>query len=344
MEVIRVIHKGRPEIPALKAEWALPLIQFLEKWETGKEHFEVQTSGSTGKPKLIQISRSAMLESAGKTNKFFRTNSDSRALLPLSARFIGGKMMAVRAIEGGYDLYAVEPSSHFFESVSGSFDLVSMVPLQFRALIPYPPKAKKLFKHILLGGANLSLDLEQQVREESINNVYLGFGMTETVSHFALRKIGDDDPSYQCLDGVSIGMDESQRLWVDIPGITEGRLQTNDVVDLTGNDQFVWRGRSDWVINSGGIKIHPEELEQKIADFFSQPFLLSSLPDEQLGSKLVLVIEGNEMPDSSGLLNKIRSKLPAYHRPKEVHFVKEFPLTGSGKVSRLSVRELISNN
>jgi O-succinylbenzoic acid--CoA ligase len=216
------------------------------------------------------------------------------------------------------------------------------VPLQLNELLKNQADDIAGLGKILVGGAQVLPHLEEQIINLGLEYIYLGFGMTETVSHFALRRLGDKDKAYQCLRDVTIGVDSDSRLWVDIPQITEGKLQTNDIVEILGPKRFKWLGRADWVINSGGLKIHPEQVEEAIADLIPFPFVISAQSDDRLGEKLVLVLETTKQPDTN-LIETIKERLPKYHAPKAVITLPEFPLTVSGKVSRKSLKKQISN-
>lgn len=346
-KIIPVIRKGEfCDLPEPIPSWAIPILDFILQWTGPGETVELQTSGSTGTPKLMAVSKQAMRNSAQRTNAFFEIDGSEIALMPLSAKYIGGMMMLVRATEGNYDLDATEPSAMPFEDLSEEYSITSLVPMQLNAILEKDEFDLSRLKFTLIGGAPLSPKLEMKVQEKRLLNVYQGFGMTETVSHFALRRVGMDEPAtYQSLEGAEFGVDDRECLWVKIPGITEESIQTNDVIRVIDNNHFQWLGRADWVINSGGIKIHPEQVEAQLSPFLKPRIVCAGLKDEKLGQALQLVIETEELSDAEQLeiWNIITEKVDKYHRPKALFCLKEFPQTASGKVNRRQISLLLQN-
>jgi len=317
---------------------------FCQNWLRGQDSFLLQTSGSTGIPKTIAVDRSQMEISAGATRKFLRIAENPRLLCCLNTQMIAGKMMLVRAMVWNADLILTKPKENPLEEewVDGAFDFVAMVPIQVVACLSQSSSLQKLreIKTLVIGGAPSSKSLLEFLYKENIT-AFQTYGMTETVSHIALAKIAGTELVYETLSGVSIGTDSEKRLWIEAPMAKEKRLQTNDLVEILDEKHFIWIGRSDFTINSGGIKIQPEILESQIAStiesyFGKVAFFIFGLNDEKLGQKLALVIEHPilDNPKKSNLLHSISQIVDKYQIPKEVIFVREFVKTPSGKINK----------
>ena len=314
---------------------------FCHAWLSGEETFVQQTSGSTGVPKKIEVSREQMLASAQATGAFFNTNQSSRLLCCLSPEYIAGKMMLVRAMVWDCPIWLVEPSGNPLEAIGFDPDFVAMVPLQVEKALENPKSLATLrrVKHLIIGGASISKKLKSEMIEHSIN-AWQTYGMTETVSHIALAKITKGDLLYQTLPGVVIGQDERGALWVKSPMSGSEKIQTTDLVELKSENSFLWLGRADFVVNSGGIKLHPEILEKKtesvVHEFFPDSrFFFFGESDERLGQKLVLILESEQnFEKSKELIETFENNLGRFEVPKEIYFSKGFTLTPNGKINR----------
>lgn len=281
------------------------------------------TSGTTGMPKLIQINKQAMVNSALATGDFFGLEPGDRALQCLPVKYVAGKMMLIRAMILGLDLEFVAPSANPLENVEGNFDFVAMVPLQAQHSI----KELKRVKKIIIGGAKINKALERQLLKIK-SEIYETFGMTETITHIAAKRIGEK--AFTVLPNVTISYDESNCLVLSAPKISNEIIHTNDIVELVNENQFIFLGRKDNVINSGGIKLIPELIEEKLAGKIEQNYFITSKEDATLGNKVVLVIEG----DDYTLDDEVFEDLDKYEVPKEIIFVKKFKETVSGKLMR----------
>jgi O-succinylbenzoic acid--CoA ligase len=318
---------------------------FCKAWLSGQEIFLQQTSGSTGTPKETELTRAQMLASARATGAFFRTNSETRLLCCLNSAYIAGKMMLVRAMLWDCPIWLVEPKSNPFQDLPKDFspDFIAMVPLQVETCLEDFQTLVKLKKVsiLIIGGAPVSQNLKTHLLENNIP-AWQTYGMTETVSHIALAKIESGDSHYHTLPGVEIGQDVLGALWVKSPMSGSEKIQTNDLVKLTSKTSFHWQGRADFVINSGGVKLHPELLEQKseslIREFFPESrFFYHGEKDEKLGERLVLILE-KAKPDkelAKLLQEKIKSELGNFETPKKIYFLPSFIETESGKIDRL---------
>ncbi|MFK7001264.1 AMP-binding protein [Flavobacterium oreochromis] len=297
--------------------------EFILQWFNPDSDLQVQTSGTTGVAKQIALKKQAMVYSAQSTGAFFRLNEDTKALCCLPVKYIAGKMMLVRAMVLGWDLTLVEPSSSPLENASMEYDFAAMVPLQVEQSLNKLSKIKIL----LIGGAKVNAILTEKLLQRAIN-AYESYSMTETITHIALKKIGTK--SFKILPGIVINQDGRGCLVIDAPNINNNLLITNDLVDLVSESEFIWKGRIDNVINSGGIKLFPEQIESKLIHKIKQRFFICGLLDERLGEKLVLIVEGLNDQINSSVFNE----LSIYEVPKQVIFIPKFEETETGKIKR----------
>jgi len=326
-------------------EWERVLFVFLNEWFSDSDFVWAQTSGSTGEPKPIKLPKSVMIRSAERTIEYFGLQSGSQILLSLPCRYIAGKMMVVRAIVGQMNLIAIDPSTDFEFLQNESFDFGAMVPNQVFKLLEQPSGKEKLqnIRNLLVGGAAISTALEKQISELS-SRIVSTYGMTETASHIAIRELSRDWKSdyYQCLPGISVSLTENDCLQIHLPEFGEP-LQTNDLAELQSPTCFRILGRVDSVIISGGIKYSPEVMEKKLEGIIAQRFVISSLPDEKLGEKLVLVLEGKPFA-TADIQEKITQLFSPFEQPKSIIFMKLFPETDSRKVKRSEIELMIRNS
>ena len=299
--------------------------EFLLDWLDDKETIQLTTSGTTGAPKIITIKKEAMVYSAIATGNFFDLHPQDKALLCLSARYIAGKMMIVRAMMLGLELDIMAPSSHLDDLLPHkNYDFVAIVPLQAENSLDKLHQ----FKKIIIGGAKVSDDLASKLKNiKSV--IYETYGMTETITHIAAKKIGES--YFNVLEHVSISDDDRNCLVIDVPSITDEKVITNDIVEILNENQFKWIGRYDNVINSGGVKLFPEQIETKLASKIKNRFFITSQPDAVLGSKVVLVLEGEKRDIDSSIFNSLEK----FERPKEILFVTEFVETETKKINRI---------
>lgn len=327
---------NRPFPPFAKAS-----ISFCSEWLLGKQEFIQQTSGSTGAPKQIQLSRLQMIESANATGAFFNINPNTNLLCCLSPEYIAGKMMLVRAMVWDCPIELVEPSSDPLNGLEVVPDFVALVPLQVETILKDSESLSKLEQigKVIIGGAPISDKLKQELTKNGIE-AWQTYGMTETVSHIALAKIGSGPLVYHTLPGVEIGQDDRGALWVKSPMSGPEKIQTNDLAQLVSPSSFVWSGRADFVVNSGGIKLHPELLEKKaeakIQKVFPDcRFFFFGEKDDKLGQRLILILES--LPDeeqAKKLQAELGTLLEKYEVPKAVYFSQKFSETANGKINR----------
>lgn len=330
---------------------------FLLDWLDGTATLQVLTSGSTGKPKPVMLQKHHMVNSALATGEFFGLQPGDSALLCLPATYIAGKMMLVRAMVLGLKLDYVPPSSNPTSTTSKTYDFVAMVPLQVENSLDFLFRIKIL----IVGGAPISHNVQTQIHnlqtqaqprttshQHRTTNfstaVFESYGMTETITHIALKRIaqkGLQNNSFKTLPNVTVSADKRGCLVIDAPTISDVPVVTNDVVELISETEFEWVGRYDNVINSGGVKLFPEQIEAKLATLISSRFFVVGLPDKKLGQKLVLVVEGEI--EEQKLLREIKAltTLGKFEIPKKIYTAAEFQETDTGKIQRNATLALI---
>ncbi len=328
------------------------LYTFIRRWYSDEPGIYVQTSGSTGKPTGILITKRQMIASAKSTIQKFGLIAGDKALLCLDTTHIAGMMMVVRAITGHLAFIAVQPSSNPFETLTTEQqpDFAAMVPYQLKGILNSNTRNRKILnnlKVLLLGGESVDEALENEILKLK-TPVYLGFGMTETVSHIALRRLNgpDHSPEYKCLPGIEVKIDSRGCLCIKGDVTAYKWVITNDQVSLIDSHAFLWHGRVDHIINSGGVKIHPEELEKQIAGYFLKKgfegnFFVAGFPDVDTGHRLCLIVEGRYIRQD--WIKELKNILPAYHNPKEVLFIEKFSYTSNEKIQRDKTIENIKN-
>ncbi len=308
------------------------LVDFERAWKDDNSFITQHTSGSTGSPKAIDISKWKFVASAQTTGEFFNFKASDHALLCISPAFIGGKMMYVRSLEFDMDLYVTPFNRLPLEELNVPIDFAAMVPLQVSATLREHPEKLNFIRHLIIGGAPVSAQLEEQLQQFK-GIAYSTYGMTETVSHIALRKLNNKGDPYFALGDCRFDTTANQELVIHAPHLKINNLTTNDVVDLLDDRRFHWLGRSDFTINSGGIKIQPEQVEKKLADLLpSDAFMIGALPDEQFGSRVVWI--GEQRIEGTFVETAISNRLEKYERPKAYFFVEELSRTSNGKIDR----------
>ncbi len=316
--------------------------RFITEWNDSSLTMTVHTSGSTGIPKAITVEKTRMAASARMTCDFLHLRAGQSALLCLPVEYIAGKMVIVRAIIRNLRLILSTPSSHPLAQLEETPDFAAFVPSQVYSMLDVPQEEKRLraIGQILIGGGAIDADLQKHL-DDFPHPVWSSYGMTETLSHIALRRLNGPEASdwYTPLPGVTLGHDTHHCLTVHAPEINPHLLVTNDIVDLRSNGRFRVIGRRDNTICSGGIKIQLEDVEARLRPFLTQEFIASSIPDKKYGEALVLLIEGTPLPQEQ-LKAICRKHLPPYHHPRHYFFVPQLPKTISGKPARKQAKEL----
>ena len=327
----------------------MSLDEFLEEWNNPSPYVHVQTSGSTGAPKPMLVEKQRMLNSARITCDFLGLREGDTALLCMSLDYIAGKMMVVRSIERGLKLTTVAPSGHPLSNnyqlsiVNYQLSFAAMVPMQVYNSLQVPEEKERLMqiRHLIIGGGAID-DALAAALTTFPNHVWSTYGMTETLSHIALRRLNGPDASewYTPFPSVKVSLNEDRCLVIDAPLVCPSRLVTNDIAELSsGTDpevKFRILGRKDNVICSGGIKIQIETVERQLRPHLQAPFLITKRPDAKFGEAVVLLTEGT-VPEAQEVCERI---LPKYHHPRVYLHVDQIPLTETGKPARQQAEQL----
>ena len=316
--------------------------EFLEEWNNPSPYVHVKTSGSTGAPKPMLVEKQRMLNSARITCDFLGLRPGDTALLCMSLDYIAGKMMVVRSLERGLKLTTVEPSGHPLSTSNlppSTFHIphfTAMVPLQVYNTLQVPEERERLkqIRHLIIGGGAIDDSLAAELKDFP-NNIWSTYGMTETLSHIALRRLNGPEASewYTPFPSVHLSISDEGCLIIDAPEVCPEPLITNDIAELSTR-QFRILGRKDNVICSGGLKIQAEELERQLRPHMSAPFVISKRADEKFGEVVVLITEGSPS-DARIICERI---LPKYHQPKAYLHLDQIPLTETGKIARHKIK------
>lgn len=330
---------GKSNLP-----WERSFYQFILDWLSDTDFISIKTSGSTGIAKLMEIEKEKMIKSAQLTGQFFNLKKNNSALLCLPLDFIAGKMMVVRAFVLGLNLIPLEPSGNPMENLTEFFDFAAMTPMQVFNTLKRKDGENKLnqVRNLIIGGGEINQSLLKKISALK-NNLYHTYGMTETLTHIALKKLNGNgpDPYFDALPGVKFEQDDRSCLIILAPHLSENKFITNDIVDLKNDQSFNFIGRFDNVINSGGIKISPETIESKLSSIIQNRFIIAGLADDQLGQKVILIIERKEKI----FIDYAKVGLSKYEIPKQVYFLDHFPETENGKIIRQEViKSLLRNN
>lgn len=350
----------------------MSLDQFLEEWNNSSPAILVHTSGSTGKPKPMLVEKQKMQNSAHITCSFLNLHPNDNALLCMPLDYIAGKMMVVRAVSYGMNIINVPPSNHPLASIADNkyvcerllddyfIDIAAMVPSQVYCSLQVPEEREMLrrIRHLIIGGGAVSAELQHELQnlysdeESETHCIWSTYGMTETLSHIALRRLNGRNASdwYTPLQGVKVWLNGDGCLCIDAPLVHDGILETNDIAELH-DGKFRIIGRKDNVICSGGIKLNIEEIEDKLSSLLSAftdgdesaSFCITKCPDEKFGEIAVLLIT-NRIGITDEELHDVFAHLDRYSAPKRVVRVDYIPLTKTGKIDRAESFQLAKNN
>ncbi len=323
--------------------WEKDLYSFILDFLNPQIPLLQKSSGTTGDPKTISLSRAAMLNSASNTLEFFQLEPGNKALLCLPVNFIAGKMMVVRAMLGGMELLTIEPGGNPLINLDEEVHFAAMVPLQMYEALKTPTKLS-LIEKLILGGGEIHSGLKEQIGMLKDTEVFETFAMSETYSHFAVKKLNGEYPedTFTIMEGVSIDIDPRSCLVVDIKGITNGPVVSNDLVELSGPRHFRWMGRADYIIKSGGMKIIPEILEKRIDEKLGIESIFLGIKDLRFGEKMVMVLEKATFLQHPGLKNDLEKILAKHEFPKSIEFIERFPRNRSYKIDRREIAKILS--
>ena len=313
----------------------MTLEQFLTDWHSDSPTTEVRTSGSTGTPKTLTVEKERMIASAMATCQFLQLHKGDTALLCLSADHIAGKMMAVRSIVWGLSLQDIGATGHPMARIDKAPVFAAMVPMQVYNSLTVDDERRKLMqiRHLIIGGGPVDERLEAQLRHFP-NAVWSTYGMTETLSHIAMRRISGSEASlwYTPLDGVSVGTDDDGRLWIDAPHVCASRLLTNDIAVMHSDGRhFRIKGRADNVVCCGGIKMQMEEIEAQLKPHLHMPFMITKCKDEKFGEIVCIIAVCDDTDTVRDTCDRVLDK---YRRPRLYIKTGSLPLTDNGKPAR----------
>ena len=318
---------------------------FIASFQDSDAYIEVQTSGSTGTPKRMLVEKSRMLASARRTNDVLGLQPGDVAIVCLPVEYIAGKMMVVRALERNLRMEVITPSSNplkdFDANRLGAQTLLAITPHQLAEILA-DERASQILKrvsHIIIGGGALNERVEQMAKSLP-GSVFATYGMTETLSHIALRRVNGAHPEthFSPLEGVALSQDTEGCLIISDSLTTDAPLVTNDLVELLPDGRFRVLGRRDNVVCSGGVKLQIEELERKLSEVIPFPFQLTYVTDERLGQALTMLYTGDALP--SELQKFCMERVGRYEVPKHFLRVSELPMTETGKPARSTALQL----
>ena len=294
------------------------------------------TSGSTGKPKSLKLEKKSLVNSTYMTRDYFNLTPGKSAISFLPLNFIAGKMMLIRAMVLGLDLHLFNPTSNPSDFIDKNYFFSAMTPMQATNSI----NKLKYINTLILGGGYVSKNLRLKILSEK-DKYFETYGMTETATHIAIKKVSKEDGlnnNFSVLNGVTITDNKNNCLVIKAPHICVNKLITNDIVKIISKDEFILLGRIDNVINSGGVKLIPEEIEEKLTHSISKRFIISSVDSELLGSKVVLIIESNKYK----LQEDIFQFLSKFEIPKKIYFINKFIYTKTNKIDRFKTTKILN--
>ncbi len=327
-------------------------IDFCQRWLSGQQQFEIHTSGSTGQPKKIEVRRQSMVASANGTIQALDLKPKQTSLVCLDTAYIAGMMMLVRSLEISMNIIAVEPCANPFERIepNGKIDFVALVPYQIKSILNSPQRFfLNQVQTVLVGGA--PLDHSTKLALQNCKSLFFEtYGMTETISHIALKQLNGSGRSsfFTTLPSVSIRQDERGCLCI-VTSYLKNEIVTNDIVEMVDVNKFIWLGRWDNVINTGGLKVFPETIEAKIERIFTELsiknfFFVAGQPDDRWGQAVTLFIEGElSEKEKEMLLEKQKSVLYKFEIPQSLIYIPSFIRTDSGKINRMKTLSMFNS-
>ena len=324
-----------------QSEFLQGLETFLQEWQNDEPTVWVHTSGSTGTPKPMQVEKKRMEASARLTCSFLGLKEGDSALLCMPLQYIAGKMVVVRSLVAGLRLIPMAPSGHPLKDLKEAPTFAAMIPMQVYNTLQVPKERSILMeiKHLIIGGGAIDEALANDLKSFP-NHVWSTYGMTETLSHIALRKLNGQDASdwYTPFDNVRIRLSEEGTLIIHAPNVCAEELTTNDIAEINGEGKFRILGRKDNTINSGGVKIQIEQVEGLLKKYLDIPFQITARKDNKFGEIVVLIY--NKVENEANIRQVCEDTLPTYWVPKAYIPVDELPMTGTGKPDRFSARRI----
>ncbi len=310
--------------------WERQVGDFILNWLDDFSYHTVFTSGSTGKPKEFRLEKQHMINSARMTGERFRivAGMDVLGCLPLS--YIAGKLMMVRAIELGWHIDLVAPSKNPLEKLTKRYDFTALTAYQVKHSLNFLYKSRKT----IIGGGPVDKAMVDSLKGRH-TRAYHTYGMTETSTHIGVRELY---PTYEeyftALPGIKVRLNAADCLVVDAPDLADKTVVTNDLAVVKDDKLFKILGRTDDVIITGGVKIHPEALSDKLSGFIEQRFFITAESEKDLGQQVVIYIEGDSFDTDAAFA---KAKLDRFEKPRKVIFVDKFNETHTGKIDRKTI-------
>ncbi len=323
----------------------MTLDDFYTEWNNDSDMMLVHTSGSTGKPKPMMVEKCKMEASATITCDFLNLKEGDTALLCMPLDYIAGKMVVVRSIVRKLKLINVKPSGHPLSGMTEAPVFAAMIPMQVFNSLQVPEEKEILMRinHLIIGGGAIDDKMERELRDFP-NAVWSTYGMTETLSHIALRRLNGSEAScwYTPFESVDVSVNEDGCLVIDAQKVSDSRIITNDIAEI-GKDGRHFRilGRKDNVIDSGGIKIQIEEVEALLKKYLTVPYVITKKSDHKFGEVVAILVESDDIEKIKKLCE---DNMPKYWQPKIYISVKEIPRTQTGKPARRLAAEIAENN
>ena len=325
----------------IQTKFLQDLEAFLQEWHNDDPTVWVHTSGSTGTPKPLQVEKERMMASARLTCSFLGLKEGDSALLCMPLQYIAGKMVVVRSLIAGLRLIPIAPSGHPLKDLKETPTFAAMIPMQVYNTLQVPEERARLMeiKHLIIGGGAIDDVLAHELKDFP-NHVWSTYGMTETLSHIALRRLNGTDVSdwYTPFEHVRIRLSEEGTLIIYAPNVCPEELKTNDIAEIDKEGKFRILGRKDNMINSGGVKIQIEQVEATLKAHLDIPFQITARKDAKFGEIVVLIY--NKVGNEDDIRRVCESELPTYWVPKAYIAVDELPMTGTGKPDRASARRI----
>ena len=314
--------------------------QFLYHWFDEKDYIISKTSGSTGKPKELKLKKEYLRASARMTGDYFQFKETDNLLLSLPIFGIGGKMIIIRAIEFNCNLIVVSHQYNPLKDLKNrEIKIISLVPYQVNKIIEEDKDAFSNVQNVLIGGAPVGIKLINKLK--FLNTAFFEtFGMTETYSHIALKNL-KENTYFQLLNNITINT-QNDCLKINAPHIGIQNLLTNDLINKIDESHFEWIGRKDFIINSGGVKLQPELIENKLEEIITTSYFISKEKDDNFGEIVVLIVEGLTIEEQT-IRKILLNKLLSYEMPKKIYFLKEFEYTNTHKINRLETLKRLKN-
>lgn len=319
------------------------LADFLREWFDDHDTVLVHTSGSTGTPKPLRVEKQRMMQSAMLTVSFLGLHTGDTALLCMPLKYIAGKMVVVRALVAELDLLPVTPSGHPLAQTNTTPVFAAMIPMQVYNSLQVPEEKERLqqIRHLIIGGGAIDTSLGNQLLSFP-HAVWSTYGMTETLSHIALRRLNGPEASdwYTPFQHVKLSLSPENTLTIEAPAVCPEILTTNDICEFNAQGQFHILGRKDNTINTGGVKVQIEQVENALRATLTCPFQVTAVPDPKFGERIVLLLEDPEATCPESVLTEAFHSLSPYWRPKQVFRIRQLPQTGTGKPDRATARKL----